>query len=60
MFIDNPSLETLDVGNATDINSIFSSEENFNVKIITISEELNSSELNGQFSSFRREEIQTK
>ena len=52
MFIDNPSLETLDVGNATDINSIFSSEENFNVKIITVSEELNSSGLNGQFSSF--------
>ena len=58
MFIDNPSLETLDVGNATDINSIFSSEENFNVKIITVSDELNSSELNGQFSSFKREDIQ--
>ena len=58
MFIDNPSLETLDIGNTSDINTIFSSSENFNVKIITTSNELNTSGLSGEFTTVNRDEIQ--
>ena len=58
MFIENPSLEKLDLGNTTDINGLFSSTENFKVTIITSSSELNSSGLNGEFTRISREENQ--
>ena len=58
MFIDNPSLETLDIGNTSDINTIFSSIEKFNVKINTTSNELNTSGLSGEFTTVSRDEIQ--
>ena len=59
MFIDNPSLESLDIGNASDINSIFSSSENYNVRIITTSsEELNMTGLAGSFTTVNRTEYQ--
>ena len=56
MFIDNPSLETLDLGNTRDINGLFSSTENFKVTIITSSNEVNSSGLSGEFTRISREE----
>ena len=55
MFIDNPSLEIIDIGNTSQINGIFSSEEKFNVKIITSSIEVNTSGLSGIFSIISRE-----
>ena len=58
MFIDNPSLETLDLGNTSDISGLFSSTENFKVTIITTSSEINSSGLSGEFNAIRREENQ--
>ena len=59
MFIDKPSLESLDIGNASDINSIFSSSENYNVRIITTSsEELNMTGLAGSFTTVNRTEYQ--
>ena len=59
MFIDNPSLESLDIGNASDINFIFSSSENYNVRIITTSsEELNMTGLAGSFTTVNRTENQ--
>jgi hypothetical protein len=58
MFIENPSLEKLDIGNTSDINGIFSSTENFKVTIISSASEVNSSSLNGEFSRITREENQ--
>lgn len=58
MFINNPSLVTLDVGNASDINGLLSSSENYKVNIITSSNEVNTSGLNGQFTRVSREDIQ--
>ena len=58
MFIENPSLEKLDIGNTSDINGIFSSTENFKVTIISSASEVNSSGLNGEFSKITREENQ--
>ena len=56
MFINNPSLETIDLGDVSDINNLFSSSENFNVKIITSSNNINSSGLSGNFEILTREE----
>jgi hypothetical protein len=58
MFIENPSLEKLDIGNTSDINGIFSSTENFKVTIISSASKVNSSNLNGEFSKITREENQ--
>ena len=58
MFIENPSLEKLDIGITSDINGIFSSTENFKVTIISSASEVNSSGLNGEFSKITREENQ--
>ena len=58
MFIENPSLEKIDIGNTSDINNIFSSTENFKVTIITTSNGLNSSGLSGEFTNISRKEIQ--
>ena len=58
MFIENPSLEKLDLGDTSNINGLFSSTENFKVTIITTSSEINSSGLNGDFTRISREENQ--
>ena len=58
MFIQNPSLEKVDLGNTSDINALFSSTENFKVTIITSSNEVNSSGLSGEFTRISREEDQ--
>ena len=54
MFIDNPSLVTLDVGNTSDINGLLSSSENYQINIITTSNEVNTSGLSGQFTKLSR------
>ena len=58
MFIDTPSLESLDIGNNNNINGLFSSDEDIKVKIITISIEVNSSGLIGQITRIIRKENQ--
>ena len=52
MFINNPSLESVDLGEISDINNLFSSSEDFNVNIITNSNSVNNSGLNGTFEFF--------
>ena len=49
MFINNPSLQTVDLGNNTDLSQIFSSSESFNVIIYTTENGVNTSGLNGAF-----------
>jgi len=56
MFINNPSLESIDLGEVSDINNLFSSSEDFHVNIITSSNSINSSGLNGTFDVLSREE----
>ena len=55
MFIDNPSLELVDIGNTSEINGLFSSVENFNIKIITSSIAVSTNGLSGIFSIISRE-----
>ena len=57
MFINNPSLQTVDLGNNTDLSQIFSSSESFNVIIYTTENEVNTSGLNGEFISTSRQHI---
>ena len=52
MFINNPSLESVDLGEISDINNLFSSSEDFNVNIITNSNSVNNSGLKGIFEVF--------
>ena len=54
MFINNPSLVTLDIGNSSDINGFLSSSENYKINIITTSNEVNTSGLTGQFTRVSR------
>ena len=56
MFIENPSLELIDLGEVSDINDLFSSSEKFHVNIITSSDSINSSGLSGTFEVLSREE----
>ena len=56
MFINNPSLESVDLGQVSDINKLFSSSEDFHVNIITSSNSINSSGLAGTFQILSREE----
>ena len=52
MFINNPSLESIDLGEVSDINNLFSSSEDFDVNIITSSNSVNNSGLKGIFEVF--------
>ena len=52
MFINNPSLESIYLGQVSDINNLFSSSEDFNVNIITSSNSVNNSGSNGTFEVF--------
>jgi len=52
MFINNPSLESIYLGQVSDINNQFSSSEDFNVNIITSSNSVNNSGLKGIFEFF--------
>jgi len=56
MFVNNPSLESIDLGEVSDINDLFSSSEEFHVNIITSSDYINSSGLSGTFEVISREE----
>ena len=56
MFINNHSLELVDLGNVSDIYNLFSSSEKFHVNIITTSNYINSSGLAGTFEILNREE----
>ena len=52
MFINNPSLESIYLGQVSDINNLFSSSEDFDVNIITSSNSVNNSGLKGIFEVF--------
>jgi len=52
MFINNPSLDSIYLDQVSDINNLFSSSEDFNVNIITNSNSVNNSGLNGTFKFF--------
>ena len=54
MFINNPSLELLDLGNVTNINGLFSSTEFYKIIIISSSIKVNTSGLKGVFSIMNR------
>ena len=56
IFINNPSLESIDLGEVSDINNLFSSSEDFHFNIITSSNSVNSSGLRGTFEVLSREE----
>ena len=56
MFINNPSLESIDLGQASDITNLFSSSEDFHVNIITSSNYINDTGLSGTFEVLSREE----
>lgn len=60
MFIDNPSLKSIDIGNCTDVTQLFSIEDNYNIRIYSTNNNINMTGINGTFSfAFRYEYVET-